>query len=110
MFSSTEALDGENHGVEVLAIETVPKYLLVRLRATAAGSEEATVSALVRAPAAIRDDAGLPLNYVQAASFGSGPFAGMLDLAFQWDPEFLVDGPIHLEISDIRLSFRRAQR
>lgn len=106
MFSSTMTLDGENQGVEVLAIETVPKYLLVRLRATEAGSDDATMSGLVRAPAAIRDDAGLALTFVQAASFGSGPFAGMLDLAFQSDPEFLVNGPIHLEISNVRVSFQ----
>lgn len=102
MYSSTMTLDGENQGVEVLAIETVPNYFLVRLRATVPGSEEATISTLVRSPAAIRDDAGRNLTYVTAASFGSGPFAGMLDLAFQSDPEFLVNGIIHLEISDVR--------
>ena len=110
MFSSTEMLDGENRGLEVLAIETVPNYLLVRLRATVAGSGEATTADLVRTPATLRDDAGRALTYVQAASFGSGPFAGMLDLAFQSDPEFSVDGPMSLEISDVRLRFRRARR
>jgi len=110
MFSSTVALDGENQGLEVLAIETSSEYFLVRLRAKAPRPEDATIAALVRAPAAIRDDAGLALTFVQASSFGSGPFAGLLDLAFQSDSEFLADGPIHLEISDVRLSFRCARR
>lgn len=107
MFSSTETLPGGDPRLRVLAMETLPEHVLVRLRATETDEKDAA-SALVRAPAAMHDEAGRSLTFVQASSFGSGPFAGMVDIAFESDSEFEFDGPIHLELAGTRVTFRRS--